>query len=137
MRHGFQKSEVTKFITSPVSFICGSVSSGQGQSSHHVENSRKIGIDSLWNLTLRRNNFCISNCSLFQRRSKNIGLYKYCSQGRNFMMKLQAHLTIFITFVYMASTPTNSMVLEKLENNFQSFIFYLTKIFTHSSHFLP
>ena len=44
MRHGFQKSEATKFITASVS---GSVSSVQGQSSHQVENLRKIRIDSL------------------------------------------------------------------------------------------
>ena len=135
MRHGFQKSEVTKFLTSS---LCGSVSSVKGKSSHQVQNSRKIGIDSFQNLTLPRNNFHICNCSLLHRRSKNIGLQKYCSQGRNFIMKLQAHLAIFITSVYVTNTPNFSMILENLENNFQSLIFYLTKIFSHSSqHFFP
>ena len=137
MRHGFQKSEVTKFKTSSV---CRSVSSVQGQSSHQVENSGKIGIDSLQThslgidshyLTLPRNNFRICNCSLFQRRSKNIGFQKYCSQGRNFIMKLQAHLTIFITSVYVTNTPTISMILENLENNqrIQKIIFFTNKDF--------
>ena len=142
MRHGFQKSEVTKFKTTSV---CRSVSSVQGQSSHQVENSRKIGIDSLQThslgidshyLTLPRNNFRICNCSLFQRRSKNIGFQKYCSQGRNFIMKLQAHLTIFITSVYVTNTPTISMILENLENNqrIQKIIFFILQRFSPTVH---